>query len=410
MTQLTLLFQAQDTWFFQELRPGNSLWLKSSFPPPVRVFEGAVRTLLQQVSGRADTLARSLRIAGPWPCLKKQTVNVNTQTEWDRLYPWPLHIVQQSKASDAPSPANNASPKRASLRPATQATWCDLGRVRLPTLPTHAAAHLDWQAPGDAWLNRADFITLLKDEQATVNPISLAEYVSQEARLGIARVAETALSAEGMLFQTEHLRLKPELAFALTLRISPTPKSGIPDTAQEQFLLQLEQHIGSGLPVRFGAEGRMAQVSILNDVNLDEAIAPTSFSGQNVLFIATSAMDFDGHWLPQDFTPDKNPTEPAQSWSRTFHACGERFNLRLISAVTGKRQVEGSLHAGKIEDPGRNNRRLGQGARALVPAGSVWFGQLLHGDFKRLARARLGIGKKLGRGEFALTTWKEGDA
>ena len=69
MRQLTLRFQAQDTWFFQELRPGNSGWLASQFPPPARVFEGAIRTLLAQACGQPDVLAGNLRMAGPWPCL-----------------------------------------------------------------------------------------------------------------------------------------------------------------------------------------------------------------------------------------------------------------------------------------------------------------------------------------------------
>ncbi|MEN9866837.1 MAG: hypothetical protein RL748_2427 [Pseudomonadota bacterium] len=402
MKQLTLLFEAQDTWFFQELRPGNSLWLTSLFPPPVRVFEGAVRSLLQQVSGQPNALAGNLRIAGPWPCL-------HADAQWQRLYPWPLHILEQRISPARAQPAAGAiAPQRALLRPAKQATRCDLGWVRLPELPTMPAQAKDddWQAPKDAWLKRDDFIALLADCQAHVSPVKLTDHLHRETRLGIARVAETGLSEEGMLFQTEHVRLQPTLAFAITLRVSPNASSGLADDAQELFLQQLEQHIDSGRLVRLGAEGRMARVTVLADTVMDEAILPPSFDGQNLVLVATSAMDFDGHWLPQDFTPDANQSGQAQSWSGIFHACGDRFNLRLLSAITGKRQVEGSTREGKI----RSTHGLGQGARALVPAGSVWFGQLLHGDFKRLARARLGIGKKLGRGEFALATWKEGDA
>ena len=403
MKQLTLIFQAQDTWFFQELRPGNSAWLRSMFPPPARAFEGAVRALMQQACGRADALAGNLRMAGPWPC-------IDDHQQWQRLYPWPLHIVEQPGVA-----VDSATPLRATLLPSATATWCDMGRVRLPTLPAQCAQDTGkaWQAPQQTWLARDDFIQLLADSQASVKPIKLEDYVTREARLGIARVAQTALSDAGALYQTEHLRIQPPLGFAITLRVSPDKASGLADLAQEQYLTQLEQHIGSGLQVRLGAEGRMAQVSVLPDVTLDEAILPERFAGQNVILVATSAMDFNGNWLPQEFALDPGtPAGQAQSWSGVFHASGDRFNLRLWSAVIGKRVLEGSAIPGRVDDAGRkpDSARLGQGARALVPAGSVWFGQLLHGEFKRLARTRLGIGKKLGRGEFALATWKEGEA
>lgn len=445
--QITLLFQPQDTWFFQELRPGNSLWLSSQFPPPVRAFEGAIRAMLAQACQHSNPLARSLRLAGPWPC-------ANIDETWQRLYPWPLHVVCEAQTTENATADNKPVIRRTHLSPSQKSSRCDLGYVRLPSAKGEAA---NWRAPVGLCLTRADFIKLLDDPQAEVQAIKLADYFARETRLGIARVSETALSEEGKLFQTEHLRFKQNFGFALTLRVAPDPETGQIQAEKEAHLAKLREALRNGMQVRLGAEGRMAHVSLIAENaaagKMDSTITSAKFKQagktQKVALIATSAMDFGGQWIPQveypensgnasgsgsrnamgyeckqNFQPDPVESGQAQSWSAIFNACGERFNLKLYSAIIGKRQVEGSSHASaniqqEIEDAqgfasaGTKKEQkinLGHGARALIPPGSVWFGELLHGDFEKLARVRLGIGKKLGRGEFALATWNEGEA
>ena len=48
---------------------------------------------------------------------------------------------------------------------------------------------------------------------------------------------------------------------------------------------------------------------------------------------------------------------------------------------------------------------LARPARALLPAGSVWFCRVLAGDASRLQGAQLGVARELGRGEIALAAW-----
>ena len=199
-------FESLDSWFFREARPFSAATggeLSSVFPPPARTVAGAVRTLIGETQGvdwerfalegeyaelkrwigAGDDLG-DLRIAGPYPLWNQQ-----------RLYPAPLHLLAKDQ-------------QYVFLKPG-QPVDCDLGKVRLSEKPKDSL-------PGakpleNAWLEQTDLERVLND-QFPEKVYRSSELYDEEPRLGIARNNAQRTVADGLLYQTRHLRPRPELA------------------------------------------------------------------------------------------------------------------------------------------------------------------------------------------------------
>ena len=249
--KLTCHFTPFDTWFFRESRPQGSIGsseLASVFPPPVRTLLGAVRTAigdawhskhgsnwrdfekldgLKALIGYADDLG-PLHCTGPWLTLKGE-----------RLYPAPATLMTKD---DIYFSLTLGSP-----------VHCDLGKVHLPAFPV-AVKGLDNLAGAkpatNCWLTSAGWHAILAGETPTDEHVVHAhDLFQEEPRLGIGRDNARSSVMQGLLYQTRHLRLYPDVGVELEL-------AGLPENLLEKIELHGNQVI------RLGGEGRQAALSI----------------------------------------------------------------------------------------------------------------------------------------------------
>lgn len=346
-------FDPLDTWFFREARGfemSGGTELNSLFPPPARTVAGAIRTWigeqrgvdwarfldhadyaeLRALIGDGDSLGQ-LQFTGPYPLWNDE-----------RLYPAPLHLLAKDDAYQFLEPGD---PVR-----------CDLGdAVRLPQLkaPLMGAKPLE-----DAWLSAENLQQVLQGK-APKEVIKANDLYTEEHRLGIARDNKTRTGREGLLYQTRHLRPRPELAIGAETCGLPADWSPKPDV------------------MRFGGEGRPTAVQV--SPTAPAPLPVPKIVGRNLLLMLLTPADFGGTW--------ELPTWP-------------EIPLKLECAVLGKTMREGGW------DLARQRPRA---VRSLVPAGSVYFCTLETGDVTAAVTAlhgkHIGLDTALGRGELAVGTW-----
>jgi CRISPR-associated protein Cmr3 len=247
MSALTCRFTAFDTWFFREARPQGSIGqseLSSVFPPPINTLLGAVRTAvgdewhtlngtswrefhhlkeLQALIGFGDDLG-PLRCNGPYISL-----------DGERLYPAPAHLLRKDDTYF--------------LLGLGDPVMCDLGKVHLPIMPTHVhgLANLAGAKTLDTtWLTQAGLLSVLSGKAPQSSQVRTAsDLFINEPRIGIGRDNQRSAVREGLLYQTRHLRLQPNVAVEIDL-----------------FNLSQPDLLAKGRNVRLGGEGRLANLSV----------------------------------------------------------------------------------------------------------------------------------------------------
>ncbi len=358
-------FESLDSWFFREARAfdtSGSHELISLFPPSARTVAGAVRTLIGETqgvdweqfaqAGECADLKRwigvgddlgALKIVGPYPLWKKE-----------RWYPAPLHLL-----------GIGGNYVRLQLGEPVE---CDLGNLRLPTL----SAALPGAKPlNEIWLNGDDLQRVLRGEYPE-QPISLTAFYNEEPRVGLARNNTQRTAADGLLYQTRHIRPRPELAIGVTV-------SGIPPA----------WHPERGV-IRFGGEGRASAVTVEAGGTLPAA---PKAHGANLLLMLLTPADFGGGWLLPGFQAAE------QDGVRVWRGTVQGVALTLHSAVLGKAVREGGWNL-LTQQP--------RPVRSLIPAGSVYFCTVA-GDAQAAIEALHGqaVGREvaLGRGELAVGFW-----
>ena len=370
-------FDPLDSWFFREARAfdiSGSNELNSLFPPPARTVAGAVRTLigetqgvdwqefasaekytdLKQSIGSDDDLG-ALRIRGPYPLWNNE-----------RLYPAPLHLLAKEQ-------------EYVFLKPGV-VVQCDLGKVKLPKLekalsgakPLEEKALSGAKPLENAWLTSTDLQRVLKGKLPEKVWYSRDLY-SVESRLGIARNNAQRTVADGLLYQTRHIRPRAELAIGATV-------SGIDP----------ELYSAHGV-IRFGGEGRASTVTV-EESSLPLVEAPKTNSSNLLLVLLTHA-DFDGKWELPGFHAE------TQGDVKIWRGIINGIELILHSAVLGKAVREGGWDLlNKKPRP----------VQSLIPAGSVYF-CTVQGDVqaavKTLHGCHIGQHTALGRGELAIGFW-----
>jgi CRISPR-associated protein Cmr3 len=364
-------FDPLDSWFFREARAfdtSGSHELSSLFPPPARTVAGAIRTLIGEMQGvdwerfaqageypdlkqqiGVDDDLGLLKMTGPYPLWKGQQL-------YQRLYPAPLHLLAKAK-------------EYVFLKPG-EPVACDLGKVRLPEKPKDS---LPGAKPLEtAWLDGADLQRVLGGESPKT-VYHAKDLYDTEPRLGIARNPAQRTAADGLLYQTRHVRPRSGLAIGATV-------SGIAP----------ELHPDRGV-IRFGGEGRASAVTV-NPI--PPALAPPVITGHHLLLVLLTHADFGGGWLLPGFVPDIQ--HDVQVWRGQLHG----VDLMLHSAALGKAAREGGwdlLH----QQP--------RPVVSLIPAGSVYFCTVT-GDPQSAVAAlhggHVGRNTALGRGELAVGLWK----
>lgn len=424
---LWLRLRACDTLFFREMRshggPGGVV-LESSFPPPARTLMGALLQVLYELcpdggASSGPAFSNVLRLQGPylhWQESAQTPTHGDAEAAGSYLCPWPLHLFQRQ---------SDDQEEFCHLLVATQAQQTDLGRVWLPLRP--AGRSREFGARAGAWLPALDYARLLHDPAHQPAQWFSADggqdcvLFQREVRQGLARDPEAHAIENGALYSTAHIRPDPRLSFVAGLQLAGSSKNSKDSNpaldAARSALLALRQALQEqGSIVRLGGEGRPAYLDLLpaalHPERANPCLAPgigMSVAPEFFCLHFLQHADFDGDWKPGNFHAHSIQLggQQGQAW-QGFLDAALGVEVQILSAACGKLVREGGWQdAGFVPDA-----NLGSGqprtARALLPAGSVWFCRVLRGDVRLLHGRHLGRGRELGRGQIAIGHWDGG--
>ena len=405
LTWQTWRFEPWDTWFFKAAEPWDAPGAHGAetlFPPLPRTVTGAIRHAMGEhlgmnwsdlapTDGGESMRARRrgarvpdasavaaferMRIMGPY-----------ILRNGERLYPTPEALILGED--------DDGLPKLVRLTP-DRAVRTDLGRVRLPTT---AIRLRDVQNVSDTWLTTSgmsDFlfgVTVVKHGKL----VQLEDFMISEPRIGIAINKNTRTAEDAQLFNTVHARLKDGVKIAAAVSgFANGPPSG---------------------NVHFGGEGRMASFRTDGaEGNLPSASCapdPEQKGSRRIVIVFVTAAAFGGDWRDSQWIPN---------WVRKTTGTGDNdcwvlsllndITVRVESACVPKYVYEGGYDVAAGQD---------RPVRALLPAGSVWFCEVLEWRrkdcdptkfdlndlIKRLHGKQLGSERELGRGEIAVGFWR----
>ncbi len=381
MSCQTWVFSGLDTLFFREARPMETVdgsVSQSVFPPPIRTLVGSIRTVLGEQNnidwqafrkektnhehysliGYGDDL-NQLKFQGPWISYHKQ-----------RIYPAPLNLMAKFQGENI---------SELKFLEIGQAQMCDLGnKVRLPSLPKGFEGSKPLE---QYWLKAEGFETVLNGQVPKLETIvSKDDLYTLEPRLGIARNIELRTAADGMLYQTCHLRLNPEVCIEVDVE-------GIAD----------DKVIKNTLITRLGAEGRLAGIKFDKKPPAFPLSQMTGRRDGFVIYLMTPLrMEPTASWHP---LPNFKSGESNGQTVWKGELAG--LELQLITAITGKTLREGGW------DMANDAPRAVQ---SLIPAGSAFYCTTEH-DLQKvintLHQQQIGHDQSLGRGKIAIGIWNQ---
>ena len=346
-------FEAVDSWFFRESRPHDAAGaarLSSLFPPPARTLAGAVKTLLgnslgvnwQQFARGSSNITLDGHDLYHWLNggisfgSVRLVRGINGQREM--LYPAPLCLLAHGEESK----------KLVRLQPG-EPVRCDLGTVRLPELAHQAngAAPLE-----RTWVTANGLARILAGaELDDIELVPESDLVTYEPRLGIGRDNRKGTVQEGLLYQTSHIRLRPDVALSLEARL--------PDELADQ----LATTMAASAIQRIGGEGRMAYLTLYpGSQPLPEAPAAKSSAKGLVLMLLNDTVITGTEKAPlPGFTPVQR--DGVDMWLGEING----VELVLECCVMGKALRRGGWDL-------QNNAPAP--VHSLTPAGSCFFVRL----------------------------------
>lgn len=377
-----------DTWFFRDARPFEMVGgaeLSSTFPPPARTVASALAQARRPgetrrtAEGKTATLELPPRFAdcrGPYVAHRPAGAGA-----FEPLYPVPLDLLRHDDGRwlrlDIPEPG--------------EAVHCDLGRVLLPKLPDPKRNR--GAEPVAGWLTAAGLAAWQRGDVPAGAPILRGDLYREEPRIGLGRDNARRTAAEGLLFNTRHLRLSEGEESAGLLIDLAWPADGVGDWP-------------GGL-VKFGGEGRLAEV---RPVEAPERPEPPRANGgeRGLVLLLLTLGQFGNTSVPPGLM--KTEREDGRTvftgelaYVRPDRSTG-KIALTVECAVVGKVLREGGWNPHK----GRPRR-----VRSLIPAGSLWYctlpeqnAETLGAAIAALHGARIGEDSHFGRGELAVGLWR----
>jgi len=304
-----------------------------------------------QQLGNADHLGQ-LELRGAWISYKGQ-----------RLYPAPAYLMKKEEDYQRLEIGNAVS--------------CDLGTVRLPQMPD---GYIGYKNLEQHWLTGAGMRLCLEGKAPTKQHIiAYDDLFSHEPRLGIARDNQHRAVEQGKLYQTQHIRLKPEVEIELNAK---------------QLSPELIKTLDNSKILRLGGEGRMASIQANKAY---EAFPFTSIKQTQFCLHFISPADFAGEMFPEAFKKMEQNGETV--WRGTVNG----IELNIIAAVIGKAHREGGWDM-KNHQP--------RAVKSYTPAGSVWFCRLNNPDDSKHINEKLhnhciGLETAYGRGHILVGQWLE---
>lgn len=347
MSKVTLevSFAPIDTLYFRGSRPHSAAGasaLPSDFPAPVATIVGTVRTRLGDALG-VDWREWQTNLSEK-PAAHAAIAELIGSAEDTGLLEFsaPTLVREGVRLFRTPAVLLRSENALVRLQPG-EPVRCDLGHVRLPSLPAGVVAARPLE---NTWLTMQGMKTFMAGQLPDRNDVvSLGDLVEYESRLGIGRNVRLATIESGLLYQTEHLRLAPGVVFSVQVRLPEQAASELMDSIKVNPLQ------------RFGGEGRMVELSArIADSPVDLPV-PAHIG---LLVLLT------------DMLPSENPT-PAllPGFVRVNHHgidCwqGELNGIavRIVAVVAGKALARGGWDM---------QRNAPKPVQTFIPAGSCFF-------------------------------------
>ncbi|QFU02561.1 CRISPR-associated protein [Halomonas sp. THAF5a] len=389
MSRQRWLFQTVDSWFFREARAHDAVGvgqLESQFPPPVTTLMGAIRTHLGDLAGvdwRRFATDRAAQADFAWLGNGQQLGELRVTGPHlyqgdERLYPVPadLLIGEDAQGKKVLSRLRVGEPVR-----------CDLGRVALPALDGAPAGSKPVEG---AWLTANGLARWQAGECPEAKDLVWRhEHLDSEPRLGIGRDTQRATVQDGQLYQTRHLRFRPDSSLRIGLELDGVPED-------------LAARLPDDTSVRLGGEGREAQVEIQAVKAPSMGDGPTLQAGDRgvALMLETPGAfrhDDQAEWCLPGFTPVCDDQGITTHWQGRING----VELRLVSAAMGRAQRLGGWD---------QQQRRPRAVRSLVAPGSVYCCEPVEAEPAALAAALqsvvLGEEQAWGFGRFCLGRWR----
>jgi hypothetical protein len=341
---IRLRFSAADNWTLRtSATPAGGAG--AALPPPMRTLAGAARTLLHTLTGIGPSHKRGGTALNSL-CLRGPylTVDFARTGQYQRLYPWPAHLL----------------------------------------------VPLDGAAQHDCWLAEADFIRW--QAQPALDRAAPANCLRGDGYLYRRAISDHASG------QASYLHLAQSLAFEVEVFApwSPSQADRHGDTCAALAQLRAHLQAASGA-VRLGARGPLVQVHLVQADQAHQPLAQAGMAaplGERVLILFATHADFAGDWKPRNFRLQQDASGHSK-W-QGFADAAHGVELAIMQTA---------CHPNIMEAGWDSSTDQPRSPRALLPAGSVWFCQVLRGQAAALQGAQLGTGRELGRGEIALTNW-----
>ncbi len=206
----TIVLEPLDTLFFRdgtEFSSGSASQLDAGglFPPSPSTVTGAIRAALARANGWDGRGAWGPEIAqvvgdGPWDTGALTVTGPFVVRNGEPLFPMPRHVLGRVEGG-------RWTPE-AMLSPGDE-VFCDMGRVRLPSLAEGDRWQEEPPKPGNGrWLT-LEGIRAVADGRlpSASDVVDQGHLWAVERRIGIARDRDTRTAAEGMLYSALHVRL-----------------------------------------------------------------------------------------------------------------------------------------------------------------------------------------------------------
>lgn len=313
---------AVDTLFFRNGSPFDadlSQSASSMFPPFPSVYAGALR--YADTSGKSmSAISRALKIGFS-----------GLMVDGKLLMPRPLDTMVL--------PSNRL--KMLNLVPSP------IGSYPLPLCLSGEGLTTgkEIEPQGGGYLDEADISQYLQGNEFNAECLSLSDLINRERHIGIQIDRCSGTSRPGVWYSIEKVRPISQRNLSCSLVVEAEGVS-----------------IMDPCPIKLGGESKAASIRSLDR---GYQVAPVSSSGKYFkLYLATPAI-FKHGWLPWWIDP--------VSKEGFFAHKKNRIRVRLISAAIGRHVAVGGFALEK---------RKPKEMRYAVPAGSVYFFEIIEGQFK----------------------------
>lgn len=381
------IFTQLDTWFFKEARPMESIGgsqLSSTFPPTSATLSGAIRSLIGETIGidwqkyhRKQAMNLHFEL-DPYAVIgdgedtgdlsfSYPQVMAKKHGRWLELTPAPLDLLK----TEAGNLVRLALP--------SEPIDCDLGLVRLPMIDSNERGAKPLE---NCWLLPSGWNDYKSGKQVALSEIvTIDDLIVQEARLGIAKDNDKNVALDGMLYQTNHIRMNTRKFEDIALKVIV---SGLP----AELSATLSENMQT---VRFGGEGRLAFVEV-NPIHQECKDEEPKSSQYKLVFNSPAYFDSSEGWLPKGAVKILADELPYDVWQ--FYLNGKV--VKLVCQVSAKPvQVGGWDYAKRQPKP----------LRSFLPQGSCWYLQC-EDELTQSDVNKIGELTQFGYGSATLISWK----